>query len=141
MSGADLWKKSKLKGEYDAYAFGDEADFLGDLVKNGIKTATTSVYKLYELDEEELPKAGEYSIILDSQDEALCIIKTTKVYIEKFANISASYAYKEGEGDRSLEYWKRAHKAFFEEELKEYDLEFDEQMDLVCEEFEVVYKQ
>ena len=140
MTHEDLWKKSKLKGEYEAYSFGDDADYLGNLVKDGIKTATTSLYSLYELDGDELPKVGDYSIILDSKDEALCIIKTTKVYIEKFSNVSSSYAYKEGEGDKSLYYWKKVHRAFFTEELKEYGLEFNEQMELVLEEFEVVFK-
>ena len=140
MNEKELWKKSKISGEYEAWSFGDDSDFLGELVKNGIKTATCSLRVLYDLDDDVLPSVGEYSVILDSFGEALCIIKTAKVSIEKFANVSSEFAYKEGEGDRSLEYWRKAHKAFFEEELKEYNLKFNEQMDLVLEEFMVVYK-
>ena len=140
MNEKELWKKSKISGEYEAWSFGDDSDFLGELVKNGIKTATCSLRVLYDLDDDVLPSVGEYSVILDSFGEALCIIKTTKVSIEKFANVSSEFAYKEGEGDRSLEYWRKAHKAFFEEELREYNLKFNEQMDLVLEEFMVVYK-
>lgn len=140
MNEKELWKKSKISGEYEAWSFGDDSDFLGELVKNGIKTATCSLRVLYDLDDDVLPSVGEYGVILDSFGEALCIIKTTKVSIEKFANVSSEFAYKEGEGDRSLEYWRKAHKAFFEEELKEYNLKFNEQMDLVLEEFMVVYK-
>ena len=53
--------------------------------------------------------------------------------------MTAEHAFKEGEGDRSLAYWREVHKRFFTEELKEADLEFDEDMKLVCEEFEAVY--
>ena len=55
--------------------------------------------------------------------------------------VSEEHAYKEGEGDRSLEYWRKVHKEFFTEELKSLNQEFDENMELVCEEFEVVYKE
>ena len=47
-------------------------------------------------------------------------------------------ASKEGEGDRSLEYWRTVHRRFFTEELQEPGLPFDEKLELVCEEFEVV---
>ena len=140
MNEKELWEKSKISGNYEVWSFEDDSDFLGELVKNGIKTATCSLRVLYDLDNDVLPSVGEYSVILDSFGEALCIIKTTKVSIEEFANVSSEFAYKEGEGDRSLEYWRKAHKAFFEEELKEYNLKFNEQMDLVLEEFMVVYK-
>lgn len=45
----------------------------------------------------------------------------------------------EGEGDMSLEYWRKIHRVFFTEELKDLEKEFTEDMMVVCEEFEVVY--
>ena len=42
-----------------------------------------------------------------------------------------------GEGDRSLEYWRNTHRRFFIEELCKDGLDFNEDMELVCEEFEV----
>ena len=134
-----MWNQSGLTGEYDAWSFGDDADKLAQLVKDGIKTATCSAYCFYEMEEEDLPEAGAYNIILDSDDQAVCIIRTTKVYITSFNEVTADHAFKEGEGDRSLEYWRDVHKSFFTEELKEVNLPFDEEMKLVCEEFEVVY--
>ncbi|MGO1528704.1 MAG: ASCH domain-containing protein, partial [Senegalia sp. (in: firmicutes)] len=44
------------------------------------------------------------------------------------------------EGDKSLEYWRKAHINFFSRELEKYDIEFSEDMPVVFEEFEVVYK-
>lgn len=40
-----------------------------------------------ESNKEPLPKEKEYSVILDSDAEAKCIIKTTKVYITPFDKI------------------------------------------------------
>ncbi|NRU38203.1 uncharacterized protein YhfF [Clostridium beijerinckii] len=39
-----------------------------------------------------------------------------------------------------MAYWRKVHKDFFSKELKEYDLDFDENMVVVCEEFELVWK-
>lgn len=139
MTAEELWKKSGLSREYEAWAFGGAPDKLADLVIRGIKTATCSALVLYEHDNEPIPKAGDYSVILDSKDNALCIIQTTRVYIESFNKVSAQHAYKEGEGDRSLEYWREVHEEFFTEELKSINLDFDENMKLICEEFELVY--
>ena len=139
MTAEEMWNQSGLTGEYDAWSFGDDADKLAQLVKDGIKTATCSAYCFYEMEEEDLPEAGAYNIILDSDDQAVCIIRTTKIYITSFNEVTADHAFKEGEGDRSLEYWRDVHKSFFTEELKEVNLQFDEEMKLVCEEFEVVY--
>ena len=66
-------------------------------------------------------------------------------FVEQFA-VSSLYrngkehAFKEGEEDRSLEYWREVHKKFFRECLEEYELEFSENMKVVCEEFVVVYQ-
>lgn len=125
---------------YEAWAFGDDPDKLAELVVQGVKTATSSAYDLYAIDGEALPQAGEYSVILDSHDNARCIIKTTKVYVTAFDKVDDAHAYKEGEGDRSLGYWREVHEKFFTDCLKEAGLSFSEKMEVVCEEFEVVYK-
>ena len=71
MTAEELWKKSGLTGNYDAWAFGEDADRLAELVKKGIKTATSSLLCFYELEGEELPGTGQYNIILDSQNQAV----------------------------------------------------------------------
>lgn len=139
MTAEELWKRSGLSGEYEAWAFGGAPDKLAALVKSGIKTATCSALILYKLENEPIPKQGDYSVILDSADNAVCIIRTTKVYIESFDCVSEEHAFLEGEGDRSLEYWRRVHIDFFTEEFGARNLVFDEKINLVCEEFEVVY--
>ena len=139
MTAEELWQKSGLAGTYEAWAFGDAPDKLAELVKQGIKTATCSAYDLYEIENEPLPQAGSYSIILNSNDEAVCIIKTMKVHVTEFVRVSEEHAFKEGEGDRSLEYWRKVHEEFLTEELASVNMEFNENTKVVCEEFEVVY--
>ena len=137
MTAEEMWKESGLTGEYEAWSFGADADVLARLVKDGIKTATCSARCYYEMEGEPLPEVGGYSIILDSKDQAVCIIRTTRVYTVTFNRVSEEHAWKEGEGDRSLEYWRNTHRRFFTDELREDGLDFDEDMELVCEEFEV----
>ena len=138
MNAEELWKKSRLRGEYEAWAFGDAPDELAQLVKNGTKTATCSAYDLYEAEHEPLPEPGAYSVILDARDEAVCIIRTTKVYVTTFDEVTEEHAYKEGEGDRTLAYWRRVHERFLKEELAEIGRSFRGDTKVVCEEFEVV---
>lgn len=145
MTGKELWnrfiKENNLADcEYEAWAFGAYADLLADLVVSGTKTATASAYPLYELKKESLPKTGAYSVILDSKENAVCVIQTTKVAVVPFDEVTAEHARKEGEGDKSLDYWRKVHESFFTECMREAGLEFKPDMKVVCEEFVVVYK-
>ena len=126
--------------EYEAWAYGDAPDELARLTVEGIKTATASAYPVYELEQEPIPKTGEYSVILWADGSAACVIRTTKVYVTPYQDVSAEHACKEGEGDRSLEYWRKVHEEFFRQELQSLGMDFTEEMAVVCEEFEVVFK-
>ncbi len=140
MTSEELWKRSGLNGTYEAWSFGEAPDKLADLVLQGIKTATCSAYDLYLINNEPLPREGDYSIILNSNEEAVCIIKTLKVYVTAFNQVSDEHAYKEGEGDRSLEYWRKVHVKFLTNELASVHKTFNENTKVVCEEFEVMYE-
>ncbi|MDO5717053.1 MAG: ASCH domain-containing protein [Tissierellia bacterium] len=128
--------------EYSAWEFGNTkemADELAELVKAGIKTATTSAYELYDNDGEDLPQVGEYNIILDGSDEPVCITRTISVEKIPYHLITPEYAWLEGEGDRSYAYWKKVHDEFFEYEFKLVGKEFYEEAPMICEVFEKVY--
>ncbi len=131
--------RSGLKGAYEAWAFGGAPDKLAELVLKGIKTATCSAYDLYLAENEPMPKAGDYSVILNSEGRAVCIIRTTKTYVAEFDEVSAEHAFKEGEGDRTLEYWRAVHEDFLTDELATKNLKFNSQTKVLCEEFELVY--
>lgn len=124
---------------FTAWQFGSKPNELAELVLLGIKTATASAFPLYEIDGEALPKVGDYGVFLDSNDEAMGIVRTSKVYFAPFMEVSAEHAFKEGEGDRSLAAWREIHQRVFTKWLLEYDLDFDENILVVCEEFHLVY--
>lgn len=145
MNAEEIWNEyrrinNNINDEYESFAFGDNADLLADLVLKGEKTATSSAYELYESEDESLPESGRYDIILDSKNRAICIIQITNIYITEFDKITASHAFKEGEGDKSLAYWHKIHKEFFTKCLNEAGIKFNKNMKVVCEEFKVVFK-
>lgn len=139
MTAEELWDESGLSGEYEAWAFGGAPDKLAELVVDGMKTATCSSLEMLSLEGEPVPKPGDYSVILDSTGNAVCVIRTTRTYVRAFDQVSAEHAFKEGEGDRSLGYWRRIHMEYFTEELRAVGLSFGADSELVCEEFELAY--
>ena len=145
MTGKELWNAFATTHDlgdcsWEEWAFGVDADLLAQLVLNGEKTATASAFPLYELENEPLPAVGEYSVILDSKDRAICVIQTTRVTVTPFCDVSEDHAYREGEGDRSLRYWRDVHEKIFSEWMREAGLAFTQDMPVVCEEFEVIYR-
>ena len=86
-----------------------------------------------------MPAVGDYSVIINWNGEAQCIIRTTSVEIVPFNEVTADFARTEGEGDRSLDYWRRVHWECFTRELQAIGKRPQETMPVVCETFEVVY--
>lgn len=124
---------------YQAWAFGADPDRLADLVVRGVKTATSSAHPAYELAGEPLPEVGSYHIILDANGQPMCIIQLTKVEVVPFDQVSEIHANNEGEGNRSLAYWRAEHEAFFTQNAAEVGYTFTPRMPVVCETFEVVF--
>ncbi len=126
--------------DYEAWAFGDDPDRLAELTRSGVKQATSSAAALYDLENEPLPQAGDYSVVLSAMGEALCIIRNTRVHTLPFHAVDARHAFLEGEGDCSLAWWREVHERFFRQALAPYALPFTKDIAVVCEEFEVVYR-
>lgn len=144
MTPQEMWNAYKkidpsIGDEVDAWAFGVETDLLADLVFKGEKTATASTYDLYALEAESLPQEGTFDVILDSQNQAVCIVKIIKVSVQPYNQVSADHAFKEGEGDKSLAYWRQVHEDCFAEWLREAGLIFTPESKVVLEEFHKVY--
>ena len=126
--------------EVEAWHYGGEhADQLAALTYLGIKTATSSAYPMYEATGEPLPRSGAYSVVMKTNGEAVCVVYTTRVYVVPFCDVSEEHAWREGEGDRSLLYWRRVHRDFFSTCMEKENLEFNETTGVVCEEFSRVF--
>ena len=77
-------------------------------------------------------------ILLDS-GEAAGVICDTKVTLVPFDEVSGEHACKEGEGDRSLAYWKKVHREAFTPDFEAAGKPFDEHGLCVLEEFALLY--
>ncbi|KJP15366.1 cytoplasmic protein [Klebsiella aerogenes] len=118
-----------------AWQMGDSPELaseLANLIKKGIKTASCGSFASYQ-QEESAPRIGSYNIIIDGQNVPVCVIRLVSLQLVRFCDINEEFARKEGEGDLSLEYWKKEHQRFFIREGH-----FSEDMELIAEEFEVV---
>ena len=135
----DLDQEPKLSG---VFSFGDSkklADELVALVRQGIKTATCSALIGCEKDKIPLPQKGDLSIVLDGNGDPILVIETVGVVILPFNEVSEQFAFEEGEGDRSLAYWRKAHENYFRRNHFE-NRAFDETMQVVCERFKAVHE-
>ena len=115
---ARVRRRDRRRGSYEAWAFGGDdtrelATELALLVRDGPKRATTGLLSEYEAQGEPLPRVGAYSVVLDGAGEPVCIIRTTRVDTTPFGEVDEEFTWVEGEGDRSLAYWREAHIRFF----------------------------
>lgn len=129
---------------YEVWSFGNSATLaneLGHLAKTGLKTATCGPLWAYQAEHEPLPQPGDLSLITDGEGAPLCIIETTEVQVKAFNEVDEQFAYDEGEGDRSLAYWRAVHWDAFSRECETIGRKPDETMPLVCERFRLVFAQ
>lgn len=116
-----------------------EADELAALVLEGSKRATAGLVWEYEADGALLPKVGERSIVTDWDGDAVCVIENTRIDICAYEDVDQDFATTEGEGDKSLDYWRKAHWAYFSDRCAELGRQPDSRMMVVCQRFKVLY--
>lgn len=147
VSIAEFWETCRTavpslpKSPPEAWAFGatpEHANGLLRLVLAGTKTATASSLWDYQETGDPLPRPGEHSIILNGDGAPKAVIETTSIRIVPFDQVDADHAHAEGEGDRSLGYWRDVHEQFWREH-SENPRGFEPDMPVVCEEFTLIY--
>ena len=118
--------------EMESFSFGDSAelaDELLELVLIGKKTATA--WAAAEGDKGVV--VGKRWIVKDGQGRPGAILETVEVERRRFGNVDAAFAYDEGEGDRSLAWWREAHARYFTRRA-----ESSPEMELYCERFRLI---
>ncbi|NNK77012.1 MAG: ASCH domain-containing protein [Maribacter sp.] len=116
-----------------------DANECAKLIKKGIKRTTSHSLLGLQYRKEPLPKVGDFTVVTNWEGKAQCIVRTTAVKFKPFFSIDAEYAKLEGEGDKSLDYWKKTHWEYYERELEPFNRVPRESMIIVCEEFEKVF--
>ena len=137
---AEFTETTGIDGPYEVWAFGDPslpdlATELALLVRDGPKRATTGLASDYDDENEKLPEAGDLSVILEGEGSPICVIRTTAVEIRRFGDVDEAFAWDEGEGDRTLEWWRRAHLWFFQQQ----GTPIDDDTLMVLEHFELLW--
>ncbi|MGV1755337.1 hypothetical protein A6U86_30965 [Rhizobium sp. AC27/96] len=129
---ADTDNSSKLDWQsLQRFSFGNSpalADELLDLVLKGKKTGTC-----WSVRDGQLTEIGQRSVVCDGKGVPRAIIETVSLEQRPFDQVGEAFAHSEGEGDLSLEYWRRAHRSYFEETGG-----FEPAMMLWCETFRLV---
>jgi uncharacterized protein YhfF len=130
-----------IDGPHRASAFADSipdlATELALLVRDGPKRATAGLSSDYEDDTEvgPMPSVGDLNIILDGAGSPVCVIRTTEVVIRPFGDVDEAFAWDEGEGDRTLSWWRQAHQWYFSEQ----GAPIEENTLMVLERFELLW--
>ncbi len=117
----------------ETFSFGDNprlADELLALVITGKKRATCWAVA------EGLKGAAvsKSMVALDSANRPRVVLKTIELRQRRFPEVDEQFAFDEGEGDRTLAYWRQAHKRYFQR----LNL-FEPDMLLWCERFALEY--
>jgi uncharacterized protein YhfF len=115
----------------ETFSFGDNpelADELAALVLAGRKTATC-----WAAAQGLLTEIGKWMVMLDGTGRPRAVIETVELVQRGFGQVDAPFAYDEGEGDRTLAHWRRAHETYFSRLGQ-----FAPDMKLWCERFRVV---
>jgi uncharacterized protein YhfF len=115
-------------------------DGLLDLYLIGKKTAGSSIAEDFQSAGDPLPKVGSYWILLKSNDEPGCILKTDRIEFHKFKDVPPAIAIAEGEGDLSLEYWRRVHEELYRPHLSGWGLSEINEATVLTEFFTLVYR-
>jgi uncharacterized protein YhfF len=114
----------------ERFAFGDNpalADKLAALVLAGPKRATC-----WAASDGPITEIGKRMVMLDGSGRPRAVLETVDLFQKRYDEVDAAFAYDEGEGDRSLQYWRDAHRRYFGGKGQ-----FTEDMLLYCERFVV----
>lgn len=118
-----------------------DANRLVDLVVSGKKKASSGLYNMYQKYEADLPIVGTKHIITNFSGKAQAIIEIIKVDTIPFNQITKEYAELDmGTHIEPIKKWKKAHWNFFSSVFEGSEEKPTENMLVVCESFETIWK-
>ena len=125
----------RVDGYGDSEALSHE---LLSLIRSGRKRAGTGLLWALEAEGAAMPHEGDIEIVLDHRNNPALVTQLQQVYVVPYNEVTAEYAAIEGEGDGSLEYWRKAHWAFFSRECSRIRRTPSEDMPVVCSVFSLL---
>jgi uncharacterized protein YhfF len=128
--------------DYDVVAFGDGpgmATELAELTVAGTKRATAGLVRQFGPDKEAPAVVGGYVVLLDGMSRPRAIWRTTEVRIGPLNSVEERFAWDEGEGERTREWWLSAHRRFFGRRAAAQGFLMHDGIETMFERFEVVW--
>ena len=130
------------RDNYDVVAFGDNTEMateLAELVVAGIKRATARLVRQFGPDGEPPPVVGGYVVLLDGADRPRAVWRTIEVRIGPLNTVDQRFAWDEGEGERTRDWWLSAHRRFFGRRAAAEGFRMHDEIETMFERFEVVW--
>jgi uncharacterized protein YhfF len=128
--------------DYAVVAVGDSeamADELLELVLIGIKRATASLARDYGEGREPLPSVGDHVVVVDGRNKPRCVWRTTEIDVKPLISVDEAFALDEGEGERTRDWWLKAHRDDFTRQAERDGFRMHDDMETVFERFTVVW--
>ena len=76
---------------------------------------------------------------MDGEGRARFILRCTEITIKPLSQVDKAFAWDEGEGDRTRDWWLAAHRRYFTRQASREGFELDDDILTVFERFEVVW--
>jgi uncharacterized protein YhfF len=128
--------------DYDVVTFGDGPEMateLAELAVAGIKRATAGLVRQFGPGGEPAPILGGHVVLLDGTGHPRAVWRTTEVRVGPLNSVDEHFAWDEGEGERTREWWLSAHRRFFGRSADAQGFLMHDEIETVFERFTVVW--
>jgi len=116
----------------------ETADEGATLILNGTKTLTSSPFWHYP--DGKLPFVGALAVLLDGSGKPRGIVETTRIEIMPFGAITEEMALAYGEGEQTVEWWRRVMGEFYKASAARHGEVLTDDTRLIWEWFTVVHR-
>jgi uncharacterized protein YhfF len=116
----------------------ETADEGAMLILNGTKTLTSSAF--WDYPDGKIPFVGALGVLLDGLQRPRGIVETTQVEVMPFAAITEEMARAYGEGERTVEWWRRVMGAFYRASAARHNAILTDETPHIWEWFTLVYR-
>lgn len=96
-----------------------------------------SLLRDYATGGEAVPQAGD--LVVECGGRPKCIWRTTEVIVKPLSDVDCAFAWDEGVGERTRDWWLSAHREEFSAQARREGFEMVEAIEIVFERFEIVW--
>lgn len=114
----------------------EHADEGAALILQGKKTLTSSPF--WDYPDGVIPFVGALGVLLDGAGQPRGVVETTRVEVLPFGVVTEDMARAYGEGERTVEWWRRVMGEFYRASATRHGATFTEDTPLIWEWFGVV---